>query len=393
MDFVKKNGITMIALIITVIVMLIIAGVSIAWLRGDNNVIDKAVEVKLSEEQRSKKEVLEQALIKYNNGDYVGNYSDLREFLIAELKIDKNFEGKPNIAEFKDLDGEVAYVIHDFQGEAVYLKTEDEFWKIENFANLGYIAKLEDGDVLISPKSDEELDINGDKFAIINNADDLKDISFNIPANKTVSIKLLSDMTITNEGLKRSAINLNSGSVLNLQVESKVTVNSTLGEDANGAIPGKGGYAGIHVPTGATLNLSGSGVIVAIGGDAGDGSKSYGNPGIFTAGGGGAGAGIGGNGGDGAMGAGGKAQTTKICQDGKAGKPCGIVNISGNLTVYAYGGGRRCRWKWRCTRQRWSWRCWWLSSCGYWGRRRPDGAGSTCCAGAGRIYSWVCICY
>lgn len=337
MKFMNKSGVTLVALIITIIVMIIIAGVSISLIVGDNNTIDKAQEAKLSEEQRSKKELLEQALIKYNNGDYVGNYSDLREFLIAELGIDEYYtneenEQKKNIAEFKDLDGEMAYVIHDFQGEAVYLKTEDEFWEIENFSDLGHIAKLEDGDVLISPKNDEELEIDGDKFAIINNANDLKDISFNIPANKTVSIKLLSDMTITNEGLKRSAINLNSNSTLNLQVEANVTVNSTLGEDANGSVAGKGGYAGIRVPANGTLNLSGKGTITCYGGDAGDGGTSTGKKDQKCAGGGGAGAGIGGNGGTGGAFKNGKGE------NGGNGESCGTVNITGELSVYAYGG-------------------------------------------------------
>lgn len=341
MNFMNKRGITIVSLIVTIIIMLIIAGVSVSLVVGNNNVIDKAQEVKLSEEQRSKKELLEQALIKYNNGDYIGNYADLREFLIKELGIDEYYtneknEQKKNISEFKDLDGEIAYVIHDFHGEAVYLKTEDEFWKIENFANLGHIAKLEDGDVLISPKNDEELEIDGDKFAIINTENDLKDISFNIPANKTVSIKLLSDITITNEGLKRSAINLNSGSVLNLDVYSNVIVNSTYGE--NGAITSStqqksnGGYAGIHVPSDAILNLSGDGTIYCYGGNAGKGGTFTGKSDSGGSGGGGAGAGIGGNGGYGGAGKNG------VSNNGGDGESCGTVKIFGNITVYAYGG-------------------------------------------------------
>lgn len=49
-------------------------------------------------------------------------------------------------------------------------------------------------------------------------------------------------------------------------------------------------------------------------------------------GGGGAGAGIGGNGGNGAAG------RYAILSAGSPGENCGKINISNNLTVYAYGG-------------------------------------------------------
>ena len=42
----KNNGITLIALVITIIVLLILAGVTIATLLGDNGVLTKATEAK-----------------------------------------------------------------------------------------------------------------------------------------------------------------------------------------------------------------------------------------------------------------------------------------------------------------------------------------------------------
>ena len=40
----KENGITLIALVITIIVLLILAGISIAMLTGDNGILNKATE-------------------------------------------------------------------------------------------------------------------------------------------------------------------------------------------------------------------------------------------------------------------------------------------------------------------------------------------------------------
>ena len=79
----KSKGITLIALVITIIVLLILAGVSIAMLRGDNNIITKASQAKEKNSQSSAKEKLELVLIdlqtdkvtdsNYNNGQYLNN--------------------------------------------------------------------------------------------------------------------------------------------------------------------------------------------------------------------------------------------------------------------------------------------------------------------------------
>ena len=51
-----NKGITLIALIITIIVLLILAGISIATLTGDNGILSKAQEAKTKHEEETKKE-------------------------------------------------------------------------------------------------------------------------------------------------------------------------------------------------------------------------------------------------------------------------------------------------------------------------------------------------
>ncbi len=60
----KKNqsGITLIALVITIIVLLILAGVSIAMLTGDNGILNKATQSKEASSQAEAEEVVKIAL-------------------------------------------------------------------------------------------------------------------------------------------------------------------------------------------------------------------------------------------------------------------------------------------------------------------------------------------
>ena len=58
----KNEGITLIALVITIIVLLILAGVTIATLTGDNGILTKVNEAKTETEQRQEEELLKLAI-------------------------------------------------------------------------------------------------------------------------------------------------------------------------------------------------------------------------------------------------------------------------------------------------------------------------------------------
>ena len=55
----KENGITLIALIVTIIVLLILAGVSIAMLTGDNGILSQAQNAKKETEEAERNEKLD----------------------------------------------------------------------------------------------------------------------------------------------------------------------------------------------------------------------------------------------------------------------------------------------------------------------------------------------
>lgn len=327
MKFSNNKAITLVSLIITIIIMLVIAGVAFEIVLGDDNAIDKAMHAKKEEEDRSKSEALEQYLIQYNSKSFVG-IENFEQFMEQIMKLDTYTTPVDY--------GNVKYYKLTYFDEIVYIRENDSICEVvEKIPDdvqkiFQYVQK---GDKIIKPTTA----LQGDSsYAILENAN-LENYSYDIPAGETVTLRLLSDMTITNENIEagRAAINLNAGSTLNLQIEANVVVNSTFGQSADKTVAGKGGYAGIHVPSGATLNLSGNGTITCYGGNAGDGGTMYGNKtgtDAKCAGGGGAGAGIGGNGGNGGAYKSGKGA------NGDNGESCGNVNITGNLTVYAYGG-------------------------------------------------------
>ena len=84
----KQNGITLIALVITIIVLLILAGVTIATLTGDNGILTKAGDAKTSTEIGDEKEKVELsavgALAKDNGGE---NKSQRTNFICNENSI------------------------------------------------------------------------------------------------------------------------------------------------------------------------------------------------------------------------------------------------------------------------------------------------------------------
>ena len=59
----EQKGVTLIALVITIIVLLILAGVTIATLTGDNGILTKAQSTKIQSERASIKEQIELAVV------------------------------------------------------------------------------------------------------------------------------------------------------------------------------------------------------------------------------------------------------------------------------------------------------------------------------------------
>ena len=77
----KEKGITLIALVITIIVLLILAGVTIATLTGDNGILEKAKTAKTTNDEEKAKEQIKIAVMGSYGKDGELNYDDLTKNL------------------------------------------------------------------------------------------------------------------------------------------------------------------------------------------------------------------------------------------------------------------------------------------------------------------------
>lgn len=94
---IKNNkGITLIALVITIIVLLILAGVSIAMLTGNNGILKQATKATSDTQVGAADEAIKLAvanIIAENEGDPDGGYTKtLFDSSIASINTDYNFE-------------------------------------------------------------------------------------------------------------------------------------------------------------------------------------------------------------------------------------------------------------------------------------------------------------
>ncbi len=94
---VREQGITLIALVVTIVVLLILAGVSISMLTGENGIITQAQEAKENTRGGEVKERVEMAANENRTIDYTnGNPEDktTKEEMIAELEGEKKLTSK-----------------------------------------------------------------------------------------------------------------------------------------------------------------------------------------------------------------------------------------------------------------------------------------------------------
>ena len=70
----KQRGITILALTITIIILLILAGITIVTLTGENGLIKNAEQAKKESEIANEKEIVERATARSNGTRFKRNY-------------------------------------------------------------------------------------------------------------------------------------------------------------------------------------------------------------------------------------------------------------------------------------------------------------------------------
>ena len=109
----KNTGITLIALVVTIIVLLILAGISISMLTGDNSILTKAGEAKTTYEESTFKEQLQMEVL--------GDYSSKIELNATTLK--ENI--KKNINNSNVTNSELPLIVKDTKTNTAYLIDTD----------------------------------------------------------------------------------------------------------------------------------------------------------------------------------------------------------------------------------------------------------------------------
>ena len=92
----NQKGITLVALVITIIVLLILAGVTIAALSGDNGILKRGSEAKVQTNVQNAKDLInlgvQECMTNYYNGKYVTNDTEVNNaasigaYIISKIK-------------------------------------------------------------------------------------------------------------------------------------------------------------------------------------------------------------------------------------------------------------------------------------------------------------------
>ena len=88
LKFESNRGITLIALVITIIVLLILAGISISMLSGDNGILNKAVQAKDATRGGEVQETVTLAAANNTGVDYIGGTKQTKTDVITQLHND-----------------------------------------------------------------------------------------------------------------------------------------------------------------------------------------------------------------------------------------------------------------------------------------------------------------
>ena len=91
----KESGITLMALVVTIIILLILAGISIGMLSGDNSIIEQAGNAKTQTDIAQEKEILEQATVVAMGKSKYGNVE--KQYLDPELNKYSEIEGTEDV--------------------------------------------------------------------------------------------------------------------------------------------------------------------------------------------------------------------------------------------------------------------------------------------------------
>ncbi len=172
----KNKGITLIALVITIIVLLILAGVAIATLTGDNGILSQANKAKTQTEKAGEDEKLKLAIMGSYGLDGKLNLADLKRNLTEQGISYTDSSSFPLIA---TVNGESIEIKEDGKQEKLFNGAEWDktatpedcfYWKSNNSNEegydtiIGYTAKIENYTKLRFPSRCKKIEFSYDQY-------------------------------------------------------------------------------------------------------------------------------------------------------------------------------------------------------------------------------------
>ena len=238
--------------------MLVLAGVSLNAIVGDNGILAQAEKAKVASEKANYMEQIETELLKYNidtivDGDSTSSANAIKDLVtrgildnfmasdgsfttdisklatVPVMKEDGSWSGK-----FKYVVGKDQYTFSVYQNEDGTFTSEESDIIAGEGASGGEVTG---GTTLVTKdtftSSDEgatdasqkgKYTINGDANVIF--TDELEgEYSIYVKSGSTATVSIFKNMTLSNKGLKRSAIDIEPGGTLNLWIAEGATVN------------------------------------------------------------------------------------------------------------------------------------------------------------------------
>ena len=285
----KEKGITLIALVITIIVLLILAGVSIAMLTGENGILTQARNAKEETEKASELEGIQLAVIGSETKD--NEYLDILDEESFKKELEKHF-GNEELYVHPNGDGSFIITINDrkyyvnddktvIDSDNVIEIGQDDFEKFRDNVNNG--NSYEGKAVLLT----SDITLSGNWTPIGTYSEETKDNHYlDVPVNKPFKgifdgcnhniDNLQIDTTEGYQGLFGLVID---GSIRNLSVGKDSTSSVKAGTRSGGIIGCLYGFSGnvYNCVNYANVNAAGGVVGVLIGQHIISNCKNYGN--------------------------------------------------------------------------------------------------------------------
>ena len=142
----KERGITLIALVITIIVLLILAGVTIASITGENGILSKATQASQKTTQEKEREEIKMAVTSDNMKYITGDERESEDYIENLQKELDNIAGASKTIVEDDMVG----------CKVTYKETENEYY-------IGYDKKIKTREEYLSDKKYETGDLTDDE--------------------------------------------------------------------------------------------------------------------------------------------------------------------------------------------------------------------------------------